>query len=212
MTVTRSTKDGERCRSCARRRHHHDRCRHDRQPARLRRHAYHRPGIMGDPPDRAEARRVLRRAVELGVDFIDTADSYGPRVSEELIAEALYPYPDGLVIATKGGLLRPGPGRWPPDGRPEHLRAGARGQPAGPAPRAYRSLPAPSPRSQGPLRGVGRRAGRAQAEGKIRHIGVSNVGRDQLRRGPAGDRRSSRCRTATTPSTGAPRPGRYLCP
>ena len=76
------------------------------------------PGIVGDPPDRAEAGRVLRRAVELGVDFIDTADSYGPRVSEELIAEALHPYPEGLVIATKGGLLRPGPGRWTPDGRP----------------------------------------------------------------------------------------------
>ena len=67
-------------------------------------------GIWGDPPDRTEARNVLRRAVELGVNFIDTADSYGPKVSEELIAEALHPYPDELVIATKGGLLRPGAG------------------------------------------------------------------------------------------------------
>ena len=69
-------------------------------------------GIWGDPPDRTEAGTVLRRAVELGVNFIDTADSYGPKVSEELIAEALHPYPDDLVIATKGGLLRPGAGRW----------------------------------------------------------------------------------------------------
>src|ERR687897_2593757 len=69
-------------------------------------------GIWGPPADRQEAVRVLRRAVELGLDFIDTADSYGPAISEELIAEALHPYPDGLVIATKGGLERPGPDRW----------------------------------------------------------------------------------------------------
>ena len=73
-------------------------------------------GIWGDPPDRNEARAVLRRAVELGVNFIDTADSYGPNVSEEAIAEALHPYPDDLVIGTKGGLLRPSAGRWDPDG------------------------------------------------------------------------------------------------
>ena len=79
-------------------------------------------GIWGPPADRAEAVRVLRRAVELGVNFIDTADSYGPSVSEEIIAEALHPYPDGLVIATKGGLERPGPDQWVPNGRPEHLR------------------------------------------------------------------------------------------
>src|SRR5918995_4372748 len=84
-------------------------------------------GIWGPPADHEESVRVLRRAVELGVDFIDTADSYGPEVSEELIAEALAPYPDGLVIATKGGLLRPGPGRWPADGRPEHLREACEG-------------------------------------------------------------------------------------
>src|SRR5579871_5175129 len=79
-------------------------------------------GIWGPPADRNEAVRVLRRAVELGINFIDTADSYGPAVSEELIAEALSPYPDELVIASKGGFQRPGPDRWEPDGRPEHLR------------------------------------------------------------------------------------------
>jgi len=79
-------------------------------------------GVWGPPRDRAEALRVLRRAVELGVDFIDTADSYGPYVSEELIAEALHPYPAGLVVATKAGLARTGPGEWHPLGRPEYLR------------------------------------------------------------------------------------------
>src|SRR5919202_896111 len=79
-------------------------------------------GIWGEPPDLESAKEVLHRAVELGVNFIDTADSYGPEVSETLIAEALHPYPDDLVIATKGGLVRPGPGKWDPDGRPEHLR------------------------------------------------------------------------------------------
>jgi pyridoxine 4-dehydrogenase len=79
-------------------------------------------GVWGEPDDRAGALRVLRRAVELGVDFIDTADSYGPFVSEQLIREALHPYPDGLVIATKAGLTRQGPGRWTPVGRPAYLR------------------------------------------------------------------------------------------
>src|ERR1700690_4486820 len=80
-------------------------------------------GIWGPPRDHDEAIRVLRRAVELGTNLIDTADAYGPEVSENLIAEALYPYPTGLVIATKGGLLRGGPNNWYPDGRSEHLRA-----------------------------------------------------------------------------------------
>src|SRR6059036_2405538 len=79
-------------------------------------------GIWGWPPDRENALKVLRRAVELGVNLIDTADAYGPEVSELLIAEALHPYPKGLVIATKGGYLRDGPGPWRPDGRPAHLR------------------------------------------------------------------------------------------
>src|SRR6266545_4139817 len=78
-------------------------------------------GIWGWPPDRENAKKVLRRAIELGVNFIDTADAYGPETNELLIAEALYPYPKGLVIATKGGNTRPGPGQWVPDGRPEYL-------------------------------------------------------------------------------------------
>src|SRR6266568_7806992 len=79
-------------------------------------------GIWGEPKDPAEAKRVLKRAVELGVNFIDTADSYGPEVSERLIGEALFPYAEGLVIATKGGLARSGPNQWDPVGRPEYLR------------------------------------------------------------------------------------------
>src|SRR6201994_4831473 len=85
------------------------------------------PGVWGDPPDRDQAKEALRRAVALDVNFIDTADSYGPEVSERLIAEALYPYPENLAIATKGGLSRPGPGQWVPDGRPEHLREACEG-------------------------------------------------------------------------------------
>src|SRR5882672_8397077 len=85
------------------------------------------PGIWGEPPSRDQAIATLRRVVELGVNFIDTADSYGPDVSEELIAEALHPYPDDLVIATKGGLARPGPGAWNSDGRPAHLKEALEG-------------------------------------------------------------------------------------
>jgi pyridoxine 4-dehydrogenase len=85
------------------------------------------PGVWGWPSDRENALRVLRRAVELGVDFIDTADAYGPFVNEEQIAQALYPYPAGLTIATKGGSTRPGPGEWKRDGRPAHLRAACEG-------------------------------------------------------------------------------------
>ena len=123
-------------------------------------------GIWGPPRDHDESLAVLRRAVELGVTLIDTADSYGPNVSEELIAEALYPYPDGLVIATKGGKVRPGPGRV---GRRRTARAPPRGVPrlaGAPAARADRRLPAPRPRPERPARGVGRHpegaAGRGQ--------------------------------------------------
>jgi pyridoxine 4-dehydrogenase len=85
------------------------------------------PGIWGEPKDREEAVRVVRRAVELGVNFIDTADSYGPDVSEQILAEALHPYPAGLKIGTKAGFLRPGPHRWTTNGRPDHLRRAAEG-------------------------------------------------------------------------------------
>jgi diketogulonate reductase-like aldo/keto reductase len=84
-------------------------------------------GVWGPPADPEECKRVLRSAVELGVNLIDTADSYGPHVSEELIGEALFPYPDDLVIATKAGYTRSGPGRWEPDGRPEHIREAIEG-------------------------------------------------------------------------------------
>jgi aryl-alcohol dehydrogenase-like predicted oxidoreductase len=133
------------------------------------------PGIWGDPKDPEEARRVLRRAVELGVNFIDTADSYGPAVSEPLIGSTLSPYPKGLVIATKGGLTRQGPDRWAPVGRPEYLRQ-----------QLLMSLrylrleridlyqlhridpKVPVEESLGDLKA-------AQTEGKIRHIGLSEV-------------------------------------
>jgi aryl-alcohol dehydrogenase-like predicted oxidoreductase len=139
-------------------------------------------GIWGEPADREECKRVLRRAVELGINFIDTADSYGPEVSERLIAETLYPYPEELAIATKGGLIRPGPGRWDPDGRPQHLRAACEGslkrlrveqidvyQFHRPDPKV------PFEESVGALVEL-------KKEGKIRHIGLSNVTVEQVER------------------------------
>jgi pyridoxine 4-dehydrogenase len=137
-------------------------------------------GIWGEPQDRAEATRVVRRAVELGINFIDTADSYGPGVSEEIIAEALHPYPDGLVIATKGGFERPGPDRWVENGRPEHLRSACEG--------SLRRLrldridvyqlhridpKVPAEDQLGALKDL-------QAHGKIRHIGLSEVSVRQI--------------------------------
>jgi pyridoxine 4-dehydrogenase len=133
------------------------------------------PGVWGPPRDHAGALRVLRRAVELGVDFIDTADSYGPYVSEELIAEALHPYPAGLVIATKAGLARTGPGEWHPLGRPEYLRQECE--------MSLRRLKVeridlfqlhridpkvPAAEQFGLLRDL-------QKEGKVRHVGLSEV-------------------------------------
>jgi aryl-alcohol dehydrogenase-like predicted oxidoreductase len=138
-------------------------------------------GIWGEPPSREQAIKTLRRVVELGVNFIDTADSYGPSVSEELIAEALHPYPDDLVIATKGGLVRPGPSRWDPDGRPEHLREVCEGSLRRlrleqiPLYQFHRPDPAvPLAESIGALAEL-------KKEGKIRHIGISNVFEAQLR-------------------------------
>jgi len=139
-------------------------------------------GIWGQPADRDEAKAVLRRAVELGVNFIDTADSYGPSVSEELISETLYPYPADLVIATKGGLERPGPGRWSTNGRPEHLIEACEGSLRRlkleqiPLYQFHRPDPAvPVEDSIGALVTL-------KEQGKIRHIGVSNVTEGQLRR------------------------------
>jgi pyridoxine 4-dehydrogenase len=140
------------------------------------------PGIWGEPADPAEARKVLRRAVELGVNFIDTADAYGPEVSERLIAEALYPYPKGLVIATKGGLTRQGPEQWLPVGRPEYLTQCVE--------LSLRRLrldcidlyqlhrfdpKVPVEESLGALRNL-------QKAGKIRHIGISEVSVSDIQR------------------------------
>jgi len=137
-------------------------------------------GIWGEPADRSEAIRVVRRAAELGVNFIDTADSYGPNVSERIIAEALYPYPEGVVIATKGGLERPGPDQWVENGKPEHLRSACES--------SLRRLrldriglyqlhridpTVPVEDQLGALKDL-------QAEGKIKHIGLSEVTVRQL--------------------------------
>jgi pyridoxine 4-dehydrogenase len=139
-------------------------------------------GIWGQPADRDQAKAVLRRAIELGVNFIDTADSYGPDVSEELISETLRPYPDDLVIATKGGLERTGPGRWPVNGRPEHLIRACEGSLRRlgleqiPLYQFHRPDPAVALEdSIGALVTL-------KEQGKIRHIGLSNVTEEQVRR------------------------------
>ena len=107
------------------------------------------PSVWGPPKDRKHAHEVLRRAYELGANFFDTADSYGPHVDEELIAEALHPYPKDLVIATKGGLVRPRPGAWPEDGRPEHLKQAIEGSAEAPQGRKDRPVPAARHRPEG---------------------------------------------------------------
>src|SRR6266480_2341502 len=143
------------------------------------------PGVWGPPRDEGEAIALLRRAVEKGVTFIDTADSYGPGVSETLIAEALHPYPGGLVVATKGGLLRPGANRWVTDCRPEHLRRAC-------AESLKRlrvecielyQLHAVDPRI--PIEESIGALVQLQREGKIRNIGVSNVSEGELARARA---------------------------
>jgi len=137
-------------------------------------------GIWGPPDDPEEAKRLLRRVVELGIDLIDTADSYGPEVSENLIAEALSPYPDGLVIATKGGLRRSGPGQWPRDARPERLKECCEA--------SLRRLKLDridlyqlhSPDPNVPYRDSVGALKELQDEGKILHVGISNVSLEQL--------------------------------
>jgi pyridoxine 4-dehydrogenase len=139
-------------------------------------------GIWGWPPDRQNALKIFRRAVELGVNLIDTADAYGPETSELLIAEALYPYPKELVIATKGGLTRPGPGQWVPNGRPEHLKQAVEG--------SLKRLrlqridlyqlhtvdpKVPIEDSLGALKEM-------KDAGKIRHVGLSNVDTGEIAR------------------------------
>jgi len=138
-------------------------------------------GIYGEPQDHDQALATLRKAVELGVNFIDTADSYGPDVSENLIAEALYPYPDDLVIATKGGMTRSGPDRWASDGRPEHIREACEGSLRKlrldqiPLYQFHRPDPnVPYAESLGAFAEL-------KAEGKIRHVGISNVNEAQLK-------------------------------
>ncbi len=141
--------------------------------------------IWGEPRDVERARRVLRRAVELGVDLIDTADAYGPDVSERLIAEALHPYRAGLVIATKGGLVRPRPGAWDRDARPEHLVRALEG-----SLRRLRveridlyQLHAVDPNV--PFEDSVGALARLREQGKIRHVGLSNVSEAQLRQARA---------------------------
>ena len=142
-------------------------------------------GIWGPPDDPEEAKRLLRRVVERGLDLIDTADSYGPEVSENLIAEALHPYPDGLVIATKGGLRRTGPGQWPRDARPERLRECCEA--------SLRRLKLDridlyqllSPDNRVPLEDSMGALKELRDEGKIRHVGVSDVSGEELERARA---------------------------
>jgi pyridoxine 4-dehydrogenase len=136
--------------------------------------------IWGEPTDPAEAKRVLRRSVELGVNFIDTADAYGPDVSERLIAEALHPYPRGLVIATKGGLTRPSAPEWVPDGRPEHLRAACEGSLKRLKLERIDLYQLHRPDPKVPLEDSIGELARLQKEGKIRHVGVSNCDVEEL--------------------------------
>ncbi len=138
------------------------------------------PGIWGDPEDPAEARAVLRRAVELGVNFIDTADAYGPFVSENLIAEVLFPYPKGLLIATKGGLVRPSRERWDRDGRPEHLREACDASLKRLKIERIDLYQLHAVDERVPLEDSVGELARLQKAGKIRHVGVSNVTSAQL--------------------------------
>jgi aryl-alcohol dehydrogenase-like predicted oxidoreductase len=139
-------------------------------------------GIWGPPKDHENALAVLRRAVELGITLMDTADSYGPYVDEELICEALYPYPGDLVIATKGGMTRPGPNQWQTNGRPEHLRQACEGSLSRLKVDRIDLYQFHWPDPKVPFEDSVGEIARMRAEGKIRHVGLSNVSVDQLRR------------------------------
>jgi pyridoxine 4-dehydrogenase len=139
-------------------------------------------GIFGPPADKNESIRVLKRAVELGVNFIDTADSYGPNVSEQLIAEALYPYPADLVIATKGGLLRPGPDQWTQDGSPAHLKEVLDGSLKRLKLDAIDLYQLHRIDAKVPAEKTFEFLQKAQAAGKIKHIGLSEVTVDQIKK------------------------------
>ena len=137
-------------------------------------------GIWGDPDDPDAARALLRRALELGVNFIDTADSYGPRVSERLIAEALHPYPEPLVVATKGGTTRPGQGQWMINGSPDHLKRACEDSLLRLRLDAIDLYQLHAVDPNVPLAESVGALVELQREGKVRHVGLSNVKRDQL--------------------------------
>jgi pyridoxine 4-dehydrogenase len=140
------------------------------------------PGIWGEPQDPQEARRVLQRALELGVNFIDTADSYGPEVNERLIAQTLHPYPRGLVIATKGGLIRPGRDQWERRGSPAHLRQACEASLQRLRVECIDLYQFHSPDSRVRVEESVGELAKLQQEGKIRHIGVSNFSVAELER------------------------------
>lgn len=138
-------------------------------------------GIWGPPKDRDEAIRVLKRAVELGINFIDTADSYGPHVSEELIAEALYPYPKDLVIATKGGLLRTGPNQWPVNADPGHLQEALEGSLKRLKLETIDLYQLHRVDPEVPFEKTLEFLKKAQEQGKVKHIGLSEVNVEQIK-------------------------------
>ena len=138
------------------------------------------PGVWGESEDLRAAEVVLRRAVELGIDFIDTADAYGPEVNEIQISSALYPYPDDLVIATKGGYTRQGPGRWRTNGRPKHLRKACEGSLKRLKLDRIDLYQLHRPDSRVPFEDTVRALAELRDEGKVRHVGLSNVGVGQL--------------------------------
>jgi aryl-alcohol dehydrogenase-like predicted oxidoreductase len=142
-------------------------------------------GIWGEPDDPTAARELLRHVVDAGVDLIDTADSYGPQVSENLIAEALHPYPEGLVVATKGGLERPGPGRWIPSCRPERLKRCCEDSLRRLRLERIELYQLHTVDPQVPIEDSVGALAELQAEGKVRHVGLCNVGRSDLERAQA---------------------------